>query len=170
MSSETKDKAVVSGNGHKVQKAVPPAAALWDEMERMFEGVTPPRGWLRPFRFEWPALGEVSHLGGKFPRVDIIDRDAEVEVRAELPGVDKKDVEVSLSDNTVTLKGSTRHEEKEEKGDYYRSEITTGSFARTLPLPGNVDNERAKATFKDGILVLTVPKVEQSKRHSVPVE
>ena len=70
----------------------------------------------------------------------------------------------------VTLKGRTRHEEKEEKGDYYRSEITTGSFARTLTLPGNVDSARAKASFKDGILVLTVPKVEPSKRHSVPVE
>jgi HSP20 family protein len=137
MASERKDKAVVSGNGQKVQK---------------------------------PTLGELPHLGEKFPRVDIIDRDAEVEVRAELPGVEKKDLDVSLSDNTVTLKGSTRHEEKEEKGDYYRSEITTGSFARTLTLPGNVDSDRAKATFRDGILVLTVPKVEQSKRHTVPVE
>ena len=164
-----KDKAVVSGNGHKVHKGPPPATALWDEMERMFEGVTP-RGWLRPFRFDWPTLGELPHVGMKFPRVDIIDRDVEVEVRAELPGVEKNDLDVSLSDNMVTLKGSTRREEREEKGDYYRSEITTGSFARTLPLPGNVDSDRAKATFKDGILVLTVPKMEQSKRHTVPVE
>ena len=169
MAIESKAKSASHGNGQKVQNGVPAATALRDEMDRLFEGVIP-RGWLHPFRFEWPALGELPHLGVKLPRVDIIDRDAEVVVRAELPGVDKKGLDVSLTDNTVTLKGRTRHEEKEEKGDYYRSEITTGSFARTLPLPGNVDSARAKAIFKDGILVLTVPKVEQSKRHSVPVE
>lgn len=169
MASERKDKAVTSGNGHKVQMVAPSAAALWDEMDRLFEGMTP-RGWLHPFRSEWPMRGEFAHLGAKLPRVDIIDRDSEIEVRAELPGVDKEDLDVSLGDNTVTLKGSTRREEKEEKGEYYRSEITTGSFARTLTLPGYVDSTRAKATFKDGILALTAPKVEQSKRHTVPVE
>ena len=169
MAIESKVKTASHDNGQKAQKAVPATTALRDEMDRFFEGVTP-RSWLHPFRFEWPALGELPHLGVKLPRVDIIDRDAEVVVRAELPGVDKKGLDVSLSDNMVTLKGRTRHEEKEEKGDYYRSEITTGSFARTLTLPGNVDSARAKASFKDGILVLTVPKVEPSKRHSVPVE
>jgi len=169
MAIESKQKPIVSGNGQKVQKPTPPAPALWDEMDRLIEGVMP-RGWARPFRFEWPTWGEFPHVGAKFPRVDIIDRDAEVVVRAEIPGVNKNDLDVSLSDNTVTLKGSTRHEEKKENGDYFRSEITTGSFARTLTLPGNVDSARAKATFKDGVLELTVPKVEQSKRHTVPVE
>ncbi len=169
MATESKVRTVSHGDGQKVQKTVPAATPLRDEMDRFIEGVIP-RGCLHPFRIEWPALGELPRMGVKLRRVDIIDREAEVVVRAELPGVDKKDLDVSLSDNTVTLKGRTHHEEKEEKGDYYRSEITTGSFARSLTLPGNVNSARAKAIFKDGILELTVPKVEQSKRHSIPVE
>lgn len=91
-------------------------------------------------------------------------------MRAEVPGVKKEDLDVSTTDNTVTIKGSTRHEEKEEKGDYYRSEITRGSFSRTVALPSEVDSAKAKARYKDGILELTLPKVNKSKRRTVKVE
>jgi HSP20 family protein len=70
----------------------------------------------------------------------------------------------------ITIKGSTRREEKEEKGEYYRCEISRGSFARTVALPDNVDSSKAKATFKDGILELVMPKREQSKRRTIAVE
>ena len=69
---------------------------------------------------------------GKTPSVDVIERDNEIMVKAELPGVDKKDLDISVTSNTVTIKGSTSHEEKEEKGDYYRCEISRGSYSRTL--------------------------------------
>lgn len=161
---------VSAGNGQKAEK---PARAHpitpWEEMDRLFEGFMP-RGWMRPFRWEWPSAGEIPFAGGKFPRVDIIDRDDEIMVRAEVPGVDKKDLDVSVTDNTVCIKGSTRHEEKEEKGEYFRSELVSGSFSRTLALPGAVDSAKAKATFKGGVLELVLPKIEESKRHSIKVD
>ena len=107
---------------------------------------------------------------GKTPKVDVIDRDNEVVVKAELPGVDKKDLDISVTRNSVTIKGSTSHEEKEEKGNVYRREISRGSYSRTLSLPAEVKEEQAKAKFKDGILELTMPKVEKSKRRSIKVE
>jgi HSP20 family protein len=147
-----------------------PARALtpFEEMERLFESFFP-RGWLRPWRFDWPSWpAEWAEV--RLPSVDVIDRDDEVVVRAELPGVDKKDLDVSLSENTLTIKGSTQREEKEEKGDYYRREISQASFARTITLPAEVDGERAKANFKDGVLELVLPKREKAKRQSIKVE
>jgi HSP20 family protein len=141
----------------------------FEEMERLF-GSFYPRGWLRPFQQEWPAWGEMDAFGGKTPSADLIDRDDEIIVKAELPGVDKKDLDVSVTKNTVSIKGSTSHEEKEEKGDYYRSEISRGEYARTLALPAEVDEENVKATFKNGILELKLPKLKQSKRKTVKVD
>ncbi|MEW6353077.1 MAG: Hsp20/alpha crystallin family protein [Pseudomonadota bacterium] len=109
-------------------------------------------------------------LNGNIPHVDVIDRDNEIVVRAEVPGVDKKDLDVSMTDNTITIKGETKYEEEEEKGDYYRCELTHGAFARTIPLPGAVDASKAKATYHEGVLEMNLPKLEKSKRHSIKVE
>jgi HSP20 family protein len=70
----------------------------------------------------------------------------------------------------LTLKGDMKAEEKEEKGDYYRCEITRGTFSRTLTLPAEVDEAKAKAAMKDGVLELTLPKVETSKRRRITIE
>lgn len=154
----------------EIQKA-PPALALspFEEMERMFDQYFR-RGWMRPWRSEWPSFPEISLPEMKVPKVDVVDRENEIVVKAEVPGVEKKDLDISVSDNTVTIKGSTRHEEKEEKGDFYRREISTGSFSRTVVLPAEVDGAKAKASFKDGMLELTIPKVEKAKRHSVKLD
>ena len=155
----------------EVQK-VEPARTLspFEEMERLFEGYFP-RGWMHPFHWERPSWGELAApFEGKMPRVDIVDRDNELIVKAELPGVDKKDLDISMTENTVTIKGSTSHEEKEEKGDYYRSEMSRGSYSRTLALPSDVEADKAKAKFKDGVLELTLPKLKKAKRRSVKVE
>lgn len=104
------------------------------------------------------------------PKVDVIDRDDEVVIRADVPGVDKDDLEVSVSNNTVTIMGETKREEKEEKGDFYRCEISRGAFARTVPLPGDVDIDNVKARFKAGVLELTMPKIEKSRRRSVEID
>lgn len=158
----------------EVQKAPARAPGPFEEMERMmdrmFEGFTP-RGWLRPLHWEWPSWGRLpAPFEGRMPTVDVIDREDDVLVRAEIPGVDKKDLDVSLTDSTVTIKGNARREEKEEKGDYYRHEISSGTFARTVALPAEVDGPKAKAAFKDGVLELTIPKLEKAKRHAVRVE
>lgn len=149
-----------------------PSRALspFEEMDRMFEGMFP-RGWMRPFRWEWPSWAQLPQpFEGKMPRVDVIERDNEIVIRAELPGVNRDDVDVSLTDNTICIKGSTKHEAKEEKGDYYRREISQGEFARTLALPSEVDGTKAKAKFAEGVLEVTAPKIEKAKRRSVKVE
>lgn len=142
-----------------------------DEMERMFEELMP-RGWMQPFRGGWPRLQEMAPFEGRWPRVDVQDRESDILVRAELPGVKKDDLDISVSEGSVTLKAETRHEkeEGEEGGDYYRREITAGSFARTIALPGDVDADNAKARFEDGVLELTLPKREQAKRKRIQVE
>ena len=161
------------GKVHEIQKAKParalsPLQEIERMMERMFEGFPP--GWL-PSRWERPVWRELAApFEGKMPTVDVVDREDEVVVRAELPGVEKKDLDVTMSDNTVTIKGSVKHEEKEEKGDYYRREISEGSYARTVMLPAEVDGSKAKAQFKDGMLELTLPKLEKAKRRSITVE
>jgi len=142
----------------------------FEEMDRWFEGFFP-RGWMRPFHTGWPSWSELgAHLEARAPKVDVIDREEEVVVRAEVPGVDKDDLDVSVSDSAVTIKGKSKQEEKEEKGDYYRCEISSAAFARTVPLPSNVDTEKVTACFKDGVLELTMPKIEKARRRSVKID
>lgn len=105
----------------------------------------------------------------RMPKVDVIDKDDAVVVRAEVSGVKKEDLEISLGDNTVTIRGCTRHEEKEQKGEYYRSEISRGEFSRTVALPCAVDSNRSSAKLEDGMLELTLPKLEKAKRHTIKV-
>jgi HSP20 family protein len=139
-------------------------------MERLV-GRMLPRRWPHPFEWDQSLWGDLAaRFEGKLPRVDVIDREDELVVRAELPGVAKNDLDVSMTDSSVTIKASTKQEEKEEKGDYYRCEITQGEFARTVTLPAAVDGAKAKAKFKNGLLELTLPKVEKSKRHSLEIE
>ncbi len=140
----------------------------FDEMERMMEGFFP-RGWMRPFsRWERPLMAEAPEA--KIPAMDVIDREAEILVRAELPGVKKDDLEVSTTDNTVTIKGSTSYETEEEHGQYYRCEISRGAFARTIALPSEVDSGKGTAQFKDGVLELKLPKIEQAKRRTIQIQ
>lgn len=104
------------------------------------------------------------------PRVDVVDREHEVMVRAELPGVERDALEVSTTNDSVTIKGTTRHEEKQEEGEYVRCETVSGSFARTVSLPCEVDDAKAKARFKDGLLELTLPKAERARRRAIQIE
>jgi HSP20 family protein len=142
----------------------------FEEMERWADDFFP-RNWLRQHRWDWPASSRLaSMLEERTPKVDIIDRDNEVFIKAELPGIDKKDIEVSVANHMLTIKGSSRKEEKDEKGDYYRCEITEGSFSRSLSLPAEVNIDKSEAKFKDGILELTLPKTERTKRRSIKID
>jgi len=154
----------------ELQKAAPARTlSPFEEMDRMFDQYFR-RSWMRPWRFEWPSYPGLALPEMKILKVDVVDREAEVVVKAEIPGVEKKDLDISVGEDTVTIKGSTRHEEKEEKGDYYRREISSGAFLRTVALPTTVDGSKAKANFKDGMLELTLPKTEKAKRHAVKVD
>jgi len=153
-------------------KKAEPAQTLspYEEMDRFFIIISRVE-WMHPFRRGWPSWGELTMpFEGKMPREDVVDRDDEVIVKAEVPGVDKKDLDISVTDNTASIKGSISHEEKEEKGDYYHCEISRGSFSRVIPLPAEVDTEKASSNFKDGVLELTLPKVKKAKRRTVKVE
>ena len=138
------------------------------DMESRFEDFFS-ADWMRPSKWELPDWAHMNQLELKVPKMDIVDRDNDVLVRVDLPGVKKEDVDVSLTDNTVTVKGSTSEEKKEEEGDYYRCETMQGSFSRTMSLPSEVDGSKAKSTFKDGVLEVVAPKLEKARRHSVKI-
>ena len=145
------------------------------DMERRFEQLVD-----RFFGRRWPSLArwpDFSLAGDLFekmelrlPSLDVVDRDNEILVRAEIPGIDKKDIDISLTDNLLTIKGQSSSEKKEEKGDFHRHEISRSSFARSVTLPGAVDSSKANATLKDGVLEVTLPKLESSKRRSISVQ
>jgi len=144
--------------------------APFEEMERFFEGFFPP-GWMRGWHGGWPSWSELeAPFEGRAPRVDVIDRDEEIVVRAELPGVQKDDLEVSLAADVLTIKATSKQESEEEKGDYHRREISRGEFTRSIRLPVNVDAEKVKANFADGVLELTMPKRVPSERRSIKVD
>lgn len=156
----------------KALRQSPPETGMspWDEMERWFERAGR-FGWMRPGFWEWPSpLESIAAFRGGTPKVDVIDREAEVIVRAELPGVAKEDLDVTVTDDSVTLKAHTSHEEKQEKGEYYRREMSYGEYQRTVALPHAVNGEKARATFNDGVLELTLPKLETSSRKKVKVD
>lgn len=142
----------------------------FEEFDRYFENIFP-HGWLRPTHWEWPAWAETkAPFGGKLPKVDVIDREKEVLVRAEVPGVEKDKLDISVTENAITIKGTAHHEEKEEKGEYYRCETSHGTFTRTVALPTDVDSEHAKAKYTDGVLEVTVPKLKKAHRRTVKIE
>lgn len=146
----------------------------FEEMERMFDsmfGRTWPRTWLHPFHWERPAWAELGMpFGGQLPKVDVIERDNEILVRAEVPGVKKEDLDISLSGNTVTLSGRVSERKEEKKDNYYRAETSKGEFTRTVALPGEVDTDKASARLDNGMLELVLPKVEKAKRKTVKVD
>jgi HSP20 family protein len=136
--------------------AVTEAAAVnpFESMERLMQ-VFMPMAWLRPWMMEVQT-----------PKLDVIDRNGAVLVRAEVPGVDKEHLAVEASDVAVTIKGEVQREGLREDGNRRRVfETSHGAFERTVRLPADVDGARAKATFKDGVLEVLLPKVDRSRSH-----
>src|SRR5207302_10961521 len=117
-----------------------------------------------------PGVGrEVTTLAWE-PAVEMFESDHEVVVRAELPDVDPKQVEITVTSDAITLKGERKHEQEEKGRNYYRRELRYGTFARTLPLGTEVKSGDAKATYKDGVLEVKNPKSERVKPTSVKVQ
>jgi HSP20 family protein len=104
------------------------------------------------------------------PKIDVIERDKEILVKAELPGIAKDDIDVSIADRRLVIKGCSSTEAKEEKGDYLKKEISTSQVYRSIYLPAEVDEDQVKTSFKDGLLKLTIPKHKNSQRKKIPVE
>lgn len=104
------------------------------------------------------------------PNFEVSETDEEFRVKAELPGLDEKDVEVNLDRDTVTIRGEKRQEQEEKKRNYHLSEVSYGQFSRSFTLPDGVDRDKAKAQFKKGVLTLTLPKTEQAKTQRKRIE
>ncbi|MER3456101.1 MAG: molecular chaperone [Thermus sp.] len=104
------------------------------------------------------------------PAVEVYETDHEVVVRAELPGVDPKSVNVTVQDNTLTVEAEAREEQEERGRNYLRRELRYGQFSRTVALPAEVKPDAAKATFRNGLLEVRVPKSERAKPKQVKVE
>jgi HSP20 family protein len=124
-----------------------PFATLQREIDRLFEDFS--RGW--------PTLGGLTKTG-LLPSMDVTETDKEIEITAELPGLEEKDVEINVADNVLTIRGEKKAEMEEKDKDYRLVERTYGSFARTLELPEGVDPDTIKASIAKGVLTVTVPK------------
>lgn len=173
MANETKHEVAVTSKPRSEISEPRPSQMFGsvEEVERLFERLMP-RGWLAPMAWNWPlwSRGEESFENIREPQLDVIDRDKDIVIRVELPGVEKKDLDVSLSDSTLDIKGKVSKETKEERKDYFRCEITRGNFSRSLSLPSGVDTSKISANLKEGILEIILPKEESVQRRSVEVK
>jgi HSP20 family protein len=104
------------------------------------------------------------------PRMDVKETKEAYELLADLPGLSKKDINISLNDDVLTVKGERKTEEKKEDEDRYYAERTFGSFSRSFKLPTKVASEKIKAEYKNGVLRLTLPKAEEAKPHEITVQ
>lgn len=116
-----------------------------------------------------PATGSNSELTSWRPAVDIIEKDDRYVVKADLPGVEEKDVSVEVNDGVLTLKGERKTEFEEEKDNVYRSERSYGSFMRSFNI-ADVDEEKITADFKNGTLTIELPKAEQKKAKKISIK
>ena len=126
-------------------------------MDRLFEDYAPTRS----------VRGEGAEL--TFP-VDLSESENEIVVKAVLPGIKPEDVDLTVNEGVLTLRGVAKSESTEEKENFYRREIRYGSFARSLPLPSRVDQGKADAEFKDGILTVRLPKAQDARPQSIKIK
>jgi len=136
-------------------------AAIRDEMNRLFDDFF--SGFPFPERRRGLMEGEWA------PTVDVAETDENIVVTAELPGVKQNDVEISVINDVLTLKGEKKEEKEIKKENYHRIERSYGSFQRSITLPTGVQADKAKATYKDGVLTVTIPKVEEAKPKSIKI-
>jgi len=104
------------------------------------------------------------------PAVDIYEDDKEIVVKAELPDIEEKDVEVNIQDSVLTIKGERKKEREEKKGTYHLIETSYGSFSRSFSLPNNVDTDKASAKYEKGVLKITLPKKEGAKPKKIDIK
>ena len=142
-------------------------APLTRSMEEFFEDF-PPRRWMETFEplgWKWPIGIDMERSF----RLDIIDRDKELVVRGELPGIEKDDVEVTIAGNRLMIEAEREFEEVDEKDEFYRHELGYGKLTRTVALPEEVDPDNVHAELTEGILTVTLPKIRAAERHTVKV-
>ena len=131
---------------------------IQDRMNRLFEDAG--RGW----RTDEPTATTTWS-----PAVDIFETEGEIVVKAELPGMERKDITLNLEKNVLTLKGERRFEKETKEDNYHRIERSYGTFSRAFSIPATVDEEQIRADYKDGVLKIVLPKKEQSKPKQIRI-
>jgi HSP20 family protein len=160
----------MTGNGaEKAERAVAtrgasyPMESFRSEMDWLFDDLFGGRAMM-PFPrslFDWDVepFGDLTkRLGAVAPRIDVRESDKAFTIDAELPGMDEDDIELTLSDGLLTLKGEKKEEREEKKEDYYLSERRYGSFKRTFRVPDSVEQDEVSASFRKGVLTVAMPK------------
>jgi HSP20 family protein len=133
---------------------------VFPEVSRLFED----------FFNDMPFMASLSpRTEGWVPAVDILEKDGNLILRAELPGMNEKDIDVKLEGNILTLKGERRLDTEEKKHNYHRVESFYGSFTRSFTLPDTVDTEKIKADYKNGILSVCIPQRPEVRPREIPV-
>ena len=132
---------------------------LQDRMNRLFDNAG--RGW---------KSDEPSATTTWSPSVDIFETEGEIVVKAELPGMERKDITLNLENNVLTLKGERRFEKETKEENYHRIERSYGSFLRSFTLPDAADGSKVSADFKDGVLTVHLPKGEKARPKAVEVK
>lgn len=134
-------------------------ARLHDEIDRMFD------------RLPFPDFFSHHRAGHWAPVLDMYEKDGNLIVETELPGIPREVVKINCSDHTLTIQGETKKEEEEKREGYYRSERRYGSFYRSVALPEGVSATKAKAEFKDGVLKITLPRETkpEEKSRTIPI-
>ena len=141
-----------------------PFLSLQREVDRLFEDFT--RGF--PSFPTFPA--QTRGAADLIPSMDVTETDKEIEITAELPGLEEKDVQINLSDNLLTIRGEKKAEKEQKEKDYRLVERSYGSFSRTLELPEGVDPNGIKATIAKGVLKVTVPKPAPAQAKKIDVK
>jgi HSP20 family protein len=144
-----------------------PFDALRMEFNRLFDDFSnwqQPSRSLAPLERSWPKTFVAT------PAVDVAETDKSYEITAELPGMDEKNIEVNLKDDGITIRGEKKEETEEKKKDFTVSERRYGSFQRYFTLPDGVDTDKIEATFKNGVLKLTLPKTAEAQKPAKKIE
>jgi len=148
-----------------------PFESLRQEVDRLFDDFG--RGFWQPFRrplFSAEPLYRGALAWTASPAVDIVESEKAYEITVELPGMDEKKIEVKVADGNLTIKGEKQEEKEEKKKDYYLHERKFGSFERSFEVPDTVDPEKIEATFKKGLLTVTLPKKAEAQKPAKKIE
>ena len=130
---------------------------LKDEMDRVFDRFFESRG------------DDFASVGDWMPKVDVSETKDSVVVKAEIPGMEAKDIQVSLQENVLSITGEKKQEKDEKDERYHRLERSYGAFARTMRLPAGVESGKVNAAFKNGVLTVTLPKTAAAKSTPIPI-
>jgi HSP20 family protein len=157
----------------KTEKMSAPAPHMWrpfenlrQEIDRLFDdfGVS---AWRSPFRrsvFDLAPFWSREAVSAAAPAVDIAETEKAYEIAAELPGMDEKNIEVKFADGVLTIKGEKQEQKEEKKKDYYLSERSYGAFQRSFQVPDGIDADKIDASFKNGVLTVTMPKSVEAQK------